>query len=216
MTQIEYITIKNASRKVLNRMRKIGQEKAQRLQKVQERWDAGEYDNIEVVQLQMMEDIVRIFRSSDGDVYHITLSEDKGVLSAQALDALGEVTVIGIELRRLAGNHTTGLEVLAAVEDSIAKVFLQRKDVIICYYCDFINRIPHTSKNSMPPQEYRSLLFDKLFQRYTHQHQIKDVRLSVVEINGINEKYYFHVIYRENHSILASLIGHDLKEGFDK
>lgn len=51
MTQIEYITIKNASRKVLNRMRKIGQEKAQRLQKVQERWDAGEYDNIEVVQL---------------------------------------------------------------------------------------------------------------------------------------------------------------------
>ena len=35
MTQVEYITIKNASRKVLNKMRKIGQEKAQRLQKVQ-------------------------------------------------------------------------------------------------------------------------------------------------------------------------------------
>jgi len=51
MAQIEYITIKNASRKVLNRMRQIGQEKAQRLQKVQERWEAGEYDNIEVVQL---------------------------------------------------------------------------------------------------------------------------------------------------------------------
>ena len=51
MANTEYITIKNASRKVLNRMRQIGVDKAQRLQQVQERWDAGEYKNIEVVQL---------------------------------------------------------------------------------------------------------------------------------------------------------------------
>lgn len=51
MAQVEYITIKNASRKVLNRMRKIGEEKAQRLQKIQERWDAGDYKDAEVVQL---------------------------------------------------------------------------------------------------------------------------------------------------------------------
>ena len=43
-----------------------------------------------------------------------------------------------------------------------------------------------------------------------------DVCLSVVEINGINEKYYFHVIYQEVHSLLASMINQDLKEGFDK
>ena len=47
-------------------------------------------------------------------------------------------------------------------------------------------------------------------------HKIENVRLSVVEINGINEKYYFHVIYREGHSMLASMIGSDLKEGFSK
>ena len=51
MVQVEYITIRNASRKVLNKMRKIGEEKAQRLQKIQERWDAGEYKDAEVVQL---------------------------------------------------------------------------------------------------------------------------------------------------------------------
>ena len=51
MANTEYITIKNASRKVLNRMRQIGVDKAQRLQQVQERWDAGEYKNVEVVQL---------------------------------------------------------------------------------------------------------------------------------------------------------------------
>lgn len=51
MAQVEYITIKNASRKVLNQMRKIGEEKALRLQKIQERWDAGDYKDVKVVQL---------------------------------------------------------------------------------------------------------------------------------------------------------------------
>ena len=163
-----------------------------------------------------MEDFVRIFKSSTGDVYHITLSEDHSVLSSEVIDTLHDVNIVGIELRRLAGNNSTGQEVLAAIENTIADFFAKHEDAIICYYCDFINPIPHTSKNSMPPQEYRSRLFDKMFQRYSSQHGITDVRLSVVEINGINEKYYFHVIYREAHSLLASMIGHDLKEGFDK
>ena len=51
MKQIEYVTIKNASNKVLKKMRQIGEEKAQRLQKIQDRWDNGEYDNLKVVQL---------------------------------------------------------------------------------------------------------------------------------------------------------------------
>ena len=163
-----------------------------------------------------MEDFVRIFRSSTGDVYLITLSEDHSFLSSEAVDTLHDVVVVGIELRRLAGKNPTGQEVLTAIERTIAEFFVAHEKAIICYYCDFINPIPHTTKNTMPPQEYRSRLFDKMFQRYSLQHGITDVRLSVVEINGINEKYYFHVIYREAHSLLASMIGHDLKEGFDK
>lgn len=163
-----------------------------------------------------MEDFVRIFRSSTGDVYHITLSENNGVLSSETINVLNDVDVVGIELRRLAGNNVTGQEVLAAIESTIAEFFIENENAILCYYCDFIDPIPHTSKNSMPPQEYRSRLFDRMFQRYSKQHGITNVRLSVVEINGINEKYYFHVIYREDHSLLASMIGRDLKFGFDK
>jgi hypothetical protein len=48
-----------------------------------------------------MEDFVRIFQTSTGDVYHITLSEDNSVLSAEAIDALKDVSIVGIELRRL-------------------------------------------------------------------------------------------------------------------
>lgn len=163
-----------------------------------------------------MEDLVRIFKSPEGDVYHITLSEDHSVLSQEVLESLGNIRVVGIELRRLAGTNATGHDVLAALEDDIAEVFLQNDDVIICYYCDFINPIPRTKKNGMPPQEYRSKLFDMMFQRYTKTHGIHDVRLSVVEIKGVNEIYYFHVIYRESHSMLAALIGSDLREGFGK
>ena len=163
-----------------------------------------------------MEDFVKIFRSSKGDVYHITLSADNGFLSTEALDALKDITLVGIDLRRLSGRNTTGYEVLAAIEETIADFFFQRDDVMICYYCDFINPIPRTSKNAMPPQEYRSNLFEMMFKRYTKVHQINNIRLSVVEINGIGEKYYFHVIYREGHSMLASIIGGDLREGFSK
>ena len=158
-----------------------------------------------------MEDFVRIFKSPEGDVYHITLSEDNGVLSAEVLAALGEVHVAGIDLRRLFGKHVTSQEVLSALANVIADFFLKDENVIICYYCDFINSIPNTSKNTMPPQEYRSRLFEKMFQRYVNLHNLSNVRLSVVEINGINEKYYFHVIYRESHSMLASMIGSDLR-----
>ena len=163
-----------------------------------------------------MEDFVRIFKSPEGDVYHITLSEDNGVLSAEVLAALGKVHVAGIDLRRLFGKHVTSQEVLSALANVIAEFFLKDEDVIICYYCDFINSIPNTSKNTMPPQEYRSRLFEKMFQRYVKLHNLNNVRLSVVEINGINEKYYFHVIYREGHSMLASMIGSDLRDGFGK
>ena len=41
-----------------------------------------------------MKDLERIFKSPEGDVYHIALSEDKGVLSHSVLAAL-----IGSDLR---------------------------------------------------------------------------------------------------------------------
>lgn len=138
-----------------------------------------------------MKSIVRIFKSPDGDVYHISVSEENNVLSVEVIESLGNIHVAGIDLRRLSGNHVTGTGVLSALADSIADIFLQDDSIIICYYCDFLNPIPHTMKNTMPPQEYRSRLFEKMFQRYVKQHDIDNVRLSIVEVNGINERYFF-------------------------
>lgn len=75
-----------------------------------------------------MEDFVRIFQTSTGDVYHITLSEGHSVLSAEAIDALKDVSIVGIELRRLAGRNATGQEVLAAIESTIAEYFVSHEN----------------------------------------------------------------------------------------
>ena len=80
-----------------------------------------------------MEDFVRIFQSSTGDLYHITLSENCSILSSELIDALKEVSIVGIELRRLAGRNVTGQEVLSAIESTIADYFLSHEDSIICY-----------------------------------------------------------------------------------
>ena len=163
-----------------------------------------------------MVEFVKVFKSSEGDVYHITLSQETSILSFKTLDAIKDTTLIGIDLRRLEGRHATGHAVLAAIEKTIADFFLQNKDVVICYYCDFINPIPRTMKNAMPPQEYRSRLFSRMFQRYVKQNGIHDVRLSIVEVSGINESYYFHVIYRDEKADIATLIADDLREGYSK
>ena len=163
-----------------------------------------------------MEDFVRLLSTDEGDVYHITLSEDTVLFSQETLKIINGVRVVGIDLRRLVGISPTGHEVLAAIEKVIANYFQDYDNVMLFYYCDFINPIPHTNKTSMPPQEYRSNLFKLMFERYVSLHDIDDVHLSVITAKGIDDTFYFHLIYRERHAHLASVISQDIKEGYSK
>lgn len=163
-----------------------------------------------------MEDFVRLLSTDEGDVYHITLSEDTVLFSQDTLKIINGVKVVGIDLRRLVGSSPTGLDMLAAIEKVIANFFQEYDNVMIFYYCDFINPIPHTKKTSMPPQEYRSNLFRLMFERYVSMHDIDDVHLSVITAKGIDDTYYFHLIYRECHAHLAPVISQDIKEGYSK
>ena len=163
-----------------------------------------------------MEDFVRLLSTDEGDVYHITLSEDTILFSQDTLKIINGVKVVGIDLRRLVGSSPTGHEMLAAIEKVIADFFLEYDNLMIFYYCDFLNPIPHTKKTSMPPQEYRSNLFRLMFERYVSLHDIDDVHLSVITAKGIDDTYYFHLIYRECHAHLAPVISQDIKEGYSK
>ena len=163
-----------------------------------------------------MEDFVRLLTTEEGDMYHITLSKDDTLLSDEVKNYIRGIDLIGIDLRRLAGSNITKQALLAAIENTIADFFMSHENAMIFYYCDFLNPIPHTTKNAMPPQEYRSRLFEGLFKRYTKLHAVRNINLSVITVNGIGETYYFHLIYRDIHARFAPMISQDIKDGLSK
>ena len=44
--------IKNPTKNCVDRLRKIGEEKAKRLSRIQERWEKGEYKNAEIIHVK--------------------------------------------------------------------------------------------------------------------------------------------------------------------
>jgi len=156
------------------------------------------------------------FTTSKGDVLRVSLTEDNSVISQEVREVIDDIHILGIELLRIEGTCTIGLDVFRGIESFISEVFQGKENAVILYYCDFLNPIPKTSKNSLPCQEYRSRLFENMFKRFTQQRRISNVRLSVITVSGIDEKYYFHVIYRDVHAKYAAITGSDIKEGLGK
>lgn len=163
-----------------------------------------------------MENLVKIFTSSYGDIYHITLFEDTTLLSDNIKSKLQNIKLVGVDLRRLSGNNVTSLSVLNAIEEIVADYILHHDNVMIFYYCDFINPIPKTSKNALPPQEYRSRIFENMFRRYITKNKIAGVHLSVLSVSGIDETYYFHLIYKDINAQIATAISDDIKISLSK
>lgn len=163
-----------------------------------------------------MQEFIREISTAQGDVFRISLVEEGSLLSRDTISVLGDIELMGIELQRLAGRSTASHEVLEAIEEFIASVFVQHENVVIFYYCDFVNPIPRTNKVNMSAQEYRSILFEKMFERYIKHHGIDNVHLSVITVDGAVESFYFHLIYREAHAHLVPIINKDLKEGYGK
>ena len=90
----------------------------------------------------------------------------------------------------------------------------RHQNVILSFFCDFIHLVP--SKKNIPVQEYRSRLFSTMFNRYVAQHHIAGFCNHVVEIEGVAETFYFHVIYRKEHEAYAEMIAEGHQKDFGK
>ena len=163
-----------------------------------------------------MATFVREITTSQGDILRIGLSYERKLLSPEVQNVIGDAELMGVELSRISGSFVIGHEALQAIEEYIASIFAKNPDMMLFYFCDFINPIPHTSKKDMSPQEYRSRLFERMFERYVSKHCIEGVHLSVITVDGLDETYYFHLIYRDKHAKYAALIDWDIKEGYSK
>lgn len=125
---------------------------------------------------------------------------------------------IEIDLGHTKGTESTNPLFLAQIEKIIANVFLTHSNVIICFFCDFIHIIPSMSKKKehMTVQQYRSLLFARMFERFTNYHHIEDVYNRVVVVQGVVEPYFFHAISRKEHLKYADMIAEGYHKDFDK
>ena len=164
-----------------------------------------------------MQQIVVNITSAPENEYRVRLSSLDGKYFSKeiASEVRRDVDVVTIELERIKGDMPTGHAVLAQIEKIVADVFFKEPNVVFCFICDFLSPIPCTKKK-MPAQQYRSLLFIRMFERYISQHAVGNIIQSVLTIGGIGEDYYIHIIARSEHVKYVHLISEDIRTGYSK
>ena len=97
-------------------------------------------------------------------------------------------------------------------------MILSHPNVVISFFCDFIHAIPSMSKRreGVTVQQYRSELFTRMFEHYVSKHRMEGIHNKVVVVEGVAEPYYFHIISRSEHQLLADMIAEGHHRDFDK
>lgn len=164
-----------------------------------------------------MTDVIVNITSARGDEYRIRLSSSGNRFLSEEIsqEVKRSVDILTIELERIKGQLPTGHVVLSQIERVIAEVFLQNPNAVICFICDFLSPIP-SSKKQIPVQQYRSILFTRMFERYVSQNSVGSVVQSVLTISGIGEDYYIHIIARSEHMRYVNMISDDIRVGYSK
>ena len=161
---------------------------------------------------------VYTFLSETGDEYKLQFTTERsGIIAGDILDYLKSegIEVAEIGLGRVMGGNVTGAKMLSQIEECIADFMQRHQNVVLSFFCDFINFLPATKKG-IPVQEYRSKLFSLMFDRYVTQHHLSGFSNKVVEIEGVAEHFYFHIISRSEHSKYAEMIAEGHHKDFDK
>ena len=123
------------------------------------------------------------------------------------LKELDGVFVYDIALKIVEDNNTKYLKKsinfysdLNTIASYIHDFLESNKNVILYFFCDN-KAVYYNDKNkSVSCQEFRSALFSSMFQRFCKTNNSNNYYNFVIEIKGIDETYYTHLIYDEIHS----------------
>lgn len=164
-----------------------------------------------------MHEIYTIY-SETGDEYKLEFTTERiAAISKKTLDKLRLqwIEVLDIGLGRSKGINITSHKVLCQIEECIAEVFLSHPNIIISFFRDFISLVPRM-KRRMPVQEYRSVLFTRMFEHYVSHNHLDGVCNRVVSVEGAAENYYFHIIARKEHLKYADIIAQEYQTDYGK
>ncbi len=160
---------------------------------------------------------VYIITSESGDEYKLQFTTERsGIIADSILDQLNEngIEVVEIGLGRTKGLNVTSHFVLAQIEECIYDLMQKHRNVVFSFFCDFIHVVP--SKKNIPVQEYRSRLFSAMFDRFVSLHHLEGLCNHVVVIDGVVEKFYFHIIYPKEYEAYADMISEGHQKDFGK
>lgn len=148
--------------------------------------------------------------NSEGDQIMVALSYyDYEAISIFTTDRTTLTLVFyDVTLVRKVGEGYVGYKVLFAISDILAKFMYENEDAVLCFYCDANTEVRRNHKN-MLPQEYRSVLFSRMFELYTKTHNITNFinhRVEIVNPDNPNNRQFAHFICRtEHHEAVVSL-----------
>jgi len=161
--------------------------------------------------------------TKEGDEYRVAVIEAhidwlsapmRQMLAATHLQ-IGEILV-----ERIRGEHCTSRMVLHEIANGLANMFADNRNLILYYFCDDMEPIPFRNikgKNQyLSPQEYRSVLFCRMFDGYMKSHQVERIHNIPIVIEGDSYKQFLHLIARDAHLQLVHDLSNEIKEVWGK
>jgi len=123
--------------------------------------------------------------------------------------------IIEIGLQRIKGEMSTNVVILSQITNLIAKIFEQNKHFILYFFCDDLNDVARRRKD-FSPQEYRSILFTRMIEKYIADNRISDIEHTIVFIDSSGWKNYIHFVYRSNLKAIVDLLQADIIDNYGK
>ena len=74
-----------------------------------------------------------------------------------------------VTLIRIAGDGYVGARSLNTIAETLGRFLDENEEAVLCFYCDDTTDIIR-NHNELSPQEYRSRLFTRMFDRYSRTH----------------------------------------------
>ena len=124
------------------------------------------------------------------------------------------IEVIDMSIIRKKGSDSISLVVLKEIVSKTADILLSSPDAVLFYLCDSTEPIPHVRHSrDLLCQEYRDRLFTAMFERFCQNtcEGWNDYRIEA-SIHGAPQ--YAHLIFREEHKEVISIIGQEIKNMF--
>lgn len=138
-------------------------------------------------------------------------SYDSDIVKAFIPDSLN-LSFYDVALIREIGSHYVGYDLLSTVSDTLANFLNENEDAILCIYCDAATEVRRNNLK-ISPQEYRSRLFSRMFDRYVAAHNINLYVNHCIKIeiddNPFNSQFA-HFICRKIHEETIKIIGAQL------